>query len=84
MTTLKSLARLLKDPPPGFAFELSKSGMAVAQIGKSTQISFRELEPDVMAMSPLRDNVLRPEALAAQVRAAAPANGGRKRRSAAR
>lgn len=80
---LQSLTRLLKDPPPGFAFELSPAGLAAARIGTSPAIFFRELEPDVLAVSPLRDNVLRPEALAAQVRAAAPGNGSRKRRTAA-
>jgi type IV pilus assembly protein PilM len=83
MTLFRSLAKFLKDPPPGYAFELSEAGIAVAQVAKSPRISFLELEPDVLSVSPLRDNVLRPEVLLAQVRAVALPNGNRKRRGAA-
>src|SRR5574341_345562 len=80
---LTSIARLLKDPPPAYAFELTPGQMVAAQTGKTPQVQSWPLEPDVIAVHPLRDNVLRPEALASQIRAAAPGNGGRKRRTAA-
>jgi type IV pilus assembly protein PilM len=80
---LTSLARLLKDPPPAYAFELEAGHMAVAQVGKAPSVQTRQLEDDVLAVHPLRDNVLRPEALAAHIREAAPGNGARKRRTAA-
>jgi len=80
---LKSFSGLLKDPPPAYAFELSAGHMAVARTHKGPELQLRQLEPDTIAVSPLRDNVLRPEALAAQIRAAVPPNGGRKRRTAA-
>ena len=83
MTALRTLAGLLKDPPPGFAFELSGAGIAAARIARPPRFSFQPLEPDVLSVSPVRDNVLRPEALLAQVRALAPPNGNRKRRPAA-
>ena len=74
---------VLKDPPPAYAFEVSEAGIAVAEIARQPKISFAALERDVVSVSPLRDNVLRPEALLHQVRAVAPADGSRKRRRAA-
>jgi type IV pilus assembly protein PilM len=83
MPRLMSVARLLKDPPPVYAFELSEAGVAAAQVGRTPKISFAPIEKDVISISPVHDNVLRLEALLAQVRAVAPAEGGRKRRRAA-
>jgi type IV pilus assembly protein PilM len=74
---------LLKDPPPVYAFELSEAGIAMAEIDRVPRTSFASLETGVISISPLKDNVLRPEALLSQVRAVAPPNGGRKRRGAA-
>jgi len=65
------LARLLKDPPPGFVFELSEAGIAMARTTQPPKFEFRPLEPDVLSVSPVRDNVLRLEALTAEVRALA-------------
>jgi type IV pilus assembly protein PilM len=83
MPRLMSVASLLKDPPPVYAFELSEAGVAAAQVGRTPKISFAPIEKDVLSISPVHDNVLRLEALLAQVRAVAPAEGGRKRRRAA-
>jgi len=80
---LPSLARLLKDPPPAYAFELAAGHLTAAHLTRPLSIQTRRLEDDVLAVHPLRDNVLRPEALAAHIRAAAPGNGARKRRTAA-
>lgn len=83
MNLLKSLAKLVKDPPPTFVFELSEAGIAGAQAVKPPKFFFRELERDVLSVSPTSDNVLRADTLLAEVRNLAPPNGGRKRRSAA-
>jgi type IV pilus assembly protein PilM len=83
MPRLTSIGSLLKDPPPVWAFELSEAGVAAAQVGRTPKIAFAPIEKDVISVSPLRDNVLRLEALLAQVRAVAPGDGGRKRRRAA-
>ncbi len=83
MTVWNSIARFLKDPPPRFVFELSPAGIAAAQTGHPPRISFQPLEAGVLAVSPLRDNVLRPDALAAKVRALIPPGDSRKRREAA-
>jgi type IV pilus assembly protein PilM len=83
MSLLTSLTGLLKDPPPAYAFELSEAGIAAAEIGRPPRISFTPLEKDTISVSPLRDNVLRPETLLSQVRAVARGDGTRKRRRAA-
>lgn len=83
MPRLTSIASLLKDSPPVWAFELSEAGVAAAPVGRTPKITFAPIEKDVISVSPVRDNVLRLEALLAQVRAVAPAEGGRKRRRAA-
>jgi type IV pilus assembly protein PilM len=83
MPRLTSIARLLKDSPPVWAFELSESGVAAAEVGRTPKIMFAPIDKDVISVSPVRDNVLRLEALLAQVRAVAPGDGGRKRRRAA-
>ncbi|MCL6545282.1 MAG: hypothetical protein K6T61_08625 [Bryobacteraceae bacterium] len=83
MALSRMLARWLKDPPPPYAFELSEAGIAAAYTGKPPRLSFTPLEPDVISVSPVRDNVLRPETLLAQVRALVPADGSRRKRRAA-
>jgi type IV pilus assembly protein PilM len=83
MRLLESLTRLLQDPPPEFIFELSPAGIALGHTGKRVEIAYRPLDPDVLVISPVRDNVVRPDVLAAQVRELVPGNGSRKRRRAA-
>jgi type IV pilus assembly protein PilM len=73
------LAGLLKDPPPKFVFELSEAGIAMGRHGRPPQIGFQPLEPEVIAVSAVRDNVLRLEALTALVQTLAPAGDARKR-----
>jgi type IV pilus assembly protein PilM len=66
-TFLHRFANLLHDPPPDFIFEMSESGIAHARPG--TAPAFQPLEPGVLQVSPLTDNVLKPDALADAVRA---------------
>ena len=77
-----SLSRLLSDPPPPLAFELSEAGISIARSPKAPELTFLPLAPGIISVSPLRDNVLQPDELAAAVRNAVPANGTRKRRDA--
>jgi type IV pilus assembly protein PilM len=79
---LDRLTHLLTEPPPDYAFELSEKGIAWARPGTPGQPSFETLDPEVLAVSPLRDNVLKPEALRERVGRIAGANGSRKRRRA--
>jgi type IV pilus assembly protein PilM len=79
---MPSLADILKDPPPGYAFELSESGIACAKIGAVPQVNFQPFEEGVLSISPVHDNVQKPELLKQQIESLAPANGSRKRRAA--
>src|SRR5207253_10986447 len=79
---MAALANLLKDPPPGYAFELSEAGIAFAKIGNAPQINFQPFEEGVLLVSPVHDNIQKPELLSAQIHALVPQNGNRKRRTA--
>lgn len=83
MSLWRRIRHLVQEPPPEYAFELSERGLAWARTGDAPAAGFRPFEPGVISVSPLRDNVLRPEAVTAEVLAAAPMNGNRKRRRAA-
>jgi len=79
---IRLLRRLVEDPPPALAFELSEAGIAAARPGRPPRIGFEPLEPGVLSVSPLHDNVQQAERLAAHVRALAGEREGRKRRDA--
>ena len=63
MSFVDKITALLKDSPPEFLFEISEAGIAYVRPGPTRQVGFEPLERDVVSVSPLRDNVLRPEAL---------------------
>ena len=83
MTILHKLRRKIEDPPPAYAFEISGEGIAWACCGPPAELGFAPLEEGVLAISPLADNVVRPESLFDAVRALAPTNGKSRRRTAA-
>jgi type IV pilus assembly protein PilM len=60
------------------AFEVSEAGIAAARIGHHTELDFRPLEPGVLAISPLKENVLDEAAFKAAVKALATAHASRK------
>jgi type IV pilus assembly protein PilM len=72
MTVPPFLRKLLSDPPPRYAFEISEGGVAAAVTAKPAGSGFQCLDPDVISVSPVHDNVQRMEALTAQVQALAP------------
>jgi type IV pilus assembly protein PilM len=65
------------------AFELSEAGVASARMGPKTELAFRPLKPGSISVSPLRDNIMDTEELAAAVREVARSNVKSKRRDAA-
>ncbi len=75
-----NLASLFRDPPPAYAFEVSEAGIASADLAKAPQTEFHPLTPGTVSVSPLRDNILMPDELAAAVRGLAPVNGNRRRK----
>lgn len=80
MSILHTISRLVKDPPPEHAFEISEAGISYAH---GAETGFEKFPPDTIAVSPSADNVLRPEAVASMIGRIAPASGAKKRRRAA-
>lgn len=80
MSFLSHITRLVTDPPPSHIFELSEAGIAFSRHG---QTGFQPFDPGTVEVSPLQDNVLRPDVFSAAIQRIAPSNGGSKRRSAA-
>lgn len=78
-----ALARLISEPPPEFAYEISESGVALVRTAHPAHVSFHGFAPGVVTPSPLVDNVLAPEAFLEGLRAVTPPASGRKRRQAA-
>jgi type IV pilus assembly protein PilM len=76
MSLWKQITRLVKDPPPDHVFELSEAGIAYA---RNSDTGFQAFEPGVLAVSPVADNLLRPDALASALARIAPANGNKRR-----
>jgi len=81
--SLESLKSILLDPPPGMAFEVSEAGIAAARIGSHTELDFRALKPGVLAISPLKENVLDEAEFTAAVKALAANHTSRKGKDAA-
>jgi len=79
---MSALANLLQDPPPTHAFELSEEGIAFAPVSQPALARFSPLEPGVLLVSPLHDNIQQPQVLLDHIQSLAPANGNRKRRAA--
>jgi type IV pilus assembly protein PilM len=80
MSFWSHITRLATDPPPGHVFELSEAGIAFSRHG---QTGFLPFEPGTLQVSPLQDNVVRPDVFSAAIQHIAPSNGGKKRRPAA-
>ncbi|MDZ4802982.1 MAG: hypothetical protein SGI92_32895 [Bryobacteraceae bacterium] len=79
-TLFDKLGGILKDPPPDFVFEITEEGIAWARPAAGTPPGFAPLESGILNVSPLSDNVLKPDALADKIRSiTAGAGGGRKR-----
>ncbi len=72
--------KVVQDPPPNHLFELSEAGIAYSQAG---QAGFLPFEPGTLVVSPVEDNMLRPDAVGALIGKIAGPNGSKKRRPAA-
>lgn len=80
---LAKLKSLVVDPPPEFVFEITGEGVTWARPAQPAAVHWRPLEPGVLDVTPLRDNVLEPGKFADAVRSIAPQNGSKKLRRAA-
>ena len=56
------IRNFLADPPPDYVFEISAGGVAWAR-GSGDEAGFEPLDADVLDISPMSDNLLKPEAL---------------------
>jgi type IV pilus assembly protein PilM len=74
------LMSLFRDPPPMMAFEISGAGVASARLGPRTELAFHPLKPGAIVISPLKENVIDGDDLAAAVRAASGGIVSKKRR----
>jgi type IV pilus assembly protein PilM len=79
MNISQAISRLIQDPPPQHAFEISEAGISYAH---GTQTRFEAFEPGTVVVSPSSDNILRPELVSEMIAHIAPANGVKKRRPA--
>lgn len=86
MSVFQQISQLVSDPAPGYVFELSEAGIAFATGGET---GFLPLEAGTLEVSPVEDNVRKPEAVTAALKSVAPADdlkkrtGSKKRRRAA-
>jgi len=81
---LQKFVGIFRDPPPEFVFEVSPTGIAMARAATGSQVFFEELPPSVLSPSPVRDNVIDPEAFTGAVKKLlASAGTGRRQRRAA-
>lgn len=80
MSILGTLTRLVKDPAPDHAFEISEAGISYAQ---GVRTGFEAFEPGTLSVTPSSDNVLRPEVVSDMIAHIAPAPQSKKRRRAA-
>ena len=75
---MNPFTRLLQDPPPSMAFEISESGIAFARLRPKLELGFQPLAANVISVSPLRDNIIDSDKFTEAVRTAAPPNGKRR------
>jgi type IV pilus assembly protein PilM len=80
---LSRIENLLREPPPAMAFEISEAGIAAARIGSRAEIEFQPLKKGALEVSPLKENVVDPDAFTAAVRAVAGPQAARKRKDVA-
>lgn len=82
MPILSALSRLVKDPLPNYVFELSETGVAYSRPAspRGTETGFAALEPGALTVSPVADNVHKPDVLAAALERIAPREAASKKR----
>lgn len=84
MSLRANITNLWKEPPPSHVFELSEAGIAYARpAGEEFETGFAPFEPGTLVISPLEDNVRRPDLVSARIAFIAPVRDTRKRRPSA-
>jgi type IV pilus assembly protein PilM len=85
MSPLHQIARLVRDAPPSYVFELSEAGIAFAKPvnGQPADSGFAPLAPGTLVVSPVDDNIHKADTATAVLKYIAPLDSSRKRRPAA-
>ena len=83
MAILERLKLLLRDPPPGMAFEISEAGISAARTGAKAELEFQPLKSGTLVVSPLKENVIDPDDFSAAVRTLAGTQAARRRKDVA-
>lgn len=78
MTPWRKILALLEDPPPEFVFEIAPDSMAISRTRGPAALQQVALPAGTLAVSPVKDNVQNPEALAEAVTRLVPAGAGRR------
>ena len=76
MSFFQQISQLVSDPAPGYVFEISEAGVAFA---KGAETGFQPFEPATLVVSPVEDNVLKPEAVTAVLKNVAPLDDSKRR-----
>jgi type IV pilus assembly protein PilM len=76
------LFKLLQDPPPTHVFEMSEAGIAMVTLNGPAQVAWQALDPGLVTVSPVKDNIQNADLVLERIRMLSPENGGRKRRMA--
>jgi len=76
------LLKLLRDAPPTYVFEMSEAGIAMAALNGAGNVAWQALDPGLVTVSPVKDNISNPDLVLERIRMLVPENGGRKRRMA--
>jgi len=72
MTVLQKIKRLVKDPPPQYAFELSQEGLAFAETARPMDASIVPAPEGLLQIGPIKPNFADSGWLAQALNAAAP------------
>jgi type IV pilus assembly protein PilM len=80
MSMLARWNRLLNDPSPEYVFEISSAGIAWARPSDAAPPAFQPLDPDVLQVNPLKDNIARADVFGRAIAGLLPSNGTRKQK----
>jgi type IV pilus assembly protein PilM len=80
MSVWSKIKHIAADPPPSYVFEMSEAGISYAINGRP---GFEALAPGALVATPLADNLVAGDAVAAALERIAPVNGQKRRRPAA-
>jgi type IV pilus assembly protein PilM len=72
MTLLDRVRRIVKDPPPEFAFEVSSEGLTWAETARPSETNMHAFPQDVLRVNPVKANFSDASALAQALRRCVP------------